>query len=95
MDGTGDCHTKWSQLEKNEYHDIGYMQNLKKNDTNELIYKTEKIHRLKEHTYGYHRGREWGRDRLWVWDWPVYTAIFKIDNQQGPIITQGTLLNIL
>ena len=25
-----------------------------------------------------------GKDRLGVWDWQVHTAIFKIDNQQGP-----------
>ena len=30
-----------SQTKKDKYHDITYMQNLKKNDTNELIYKTE------------------------------------------------------
>ena len=31
-----------SQTEKDKYHDVTYMQNLKKkNDTNELIYKTE------------------------------------------------------
>ena len=30
-----------SQTEKDKYHDITYMWNLKKNDTNELIYKTE------------------------------------------------------
>ena len=30
-----------SQIEKNKYHDIAYMWNLKKTDTNELIYRTE------------------------------------------------------
>ena len=30
------------------------------------------------------QGRVGGRDRLGVWDWYVHTAIFKIDNQQGP-----------
>ena len=28
-------------------------------------------------------GRVEGRYRLGVWDWHVYTAIFKIDNEQG------------
>ena len=32
-------------------YDIPYMQNLKREDTNELIYKT-KIHRLREQAYG-------------------------------------------
>ena len=29
---------------------------------------------------------KWRRDRLGVWDWHVHTAIFKIDNQQGPTV---------
>ena len=31
-----------SQTEKEKYHDIPFMWNLKRNDTNELTYKTEK-----------------------------------------------------
>ena len=31
-----------SQTEKKKYHDIPFMWNLKRNDTNELTYKTEK-----------------------------------------------------
>ena len=31
-------------------------------------------------------GKDGVGDRLRVWDWHVYTAIFKIDNQQGPIL---------
>ena len=65
------------------------MQNLERNDTNELIYKTEKqTHRL----------REWvrGTDSQGVWDGHVHSAIFKMDNQQGPTgIAQGTLLNVM
>ena len=30
MDGPRDCHTEWSKSEKNKYHDIVYMWNLKK-----------------------------------------------------------------
>ena len=26
------------------------------------------------------------KSRLGVWDWHVHTAIFKIDNQQGPTV---------
>ena len=40
MDRPKDYHTKWRKSEKNEYH-ITYVWNLKKNDTNELIYKKE------------------------------------------------------
>ena len=36
-----DCHTVWSQTEKQMLYVIPYMRNLKRNDMNELIYKTE------------------------------------------------------
>ena len=40
MDGFRDYYTKWNKSEKDKYHDIAYMWNLKI-DINELIYKTE------------------------------------------------------
>ena len=44
MDRPRDDHTKWtkSDRERQISYDITYMWNLKKNDTNELIYKTER-----------------------------------------------------
>ena len=43
MDGPRDYHTKWSQSDRERQlsYDTTYMWNLKKKDTNELIYKTE------------------------------------------------------
>ena len=43
MDGPKDCHTEWgkSDRERQISYDIAYMWNLKKNGTNEPIYKTE------------------------------------------------------
>ena len=43
MDGPRDCHTEWSKsdLERRILYDIAHMWTLKRNDTNELIYKTE------------------------------------------------------
>ena len=43
MDGHRDYHTKWSKLDRERQisYGIAYMWNLNKNDTNELIYKTE------------------------------------------------------
>ena len=43
-------------------------------------------HRLRERTYGYQEEASGERDRLGVWDWHVHTAIFKIENQQGPTV---------
>ena len=38
-----DCHTEWSKSDREREisYDIAYMQNLKRNDTNERTYKTE------------------------------------------------------
>ena len=53
-----------SQTERQVSHDIIHMWNLIfKNDTNELIYKTE-THRFQKQTYGYQRGNAVGRDKL-------------------------------
>ena len=43
MDGPRDCHTEWSKSDRERElsYDIAYMWNLKRNDTNEFIYKTE------------------------------------------------------
>ena len=43
MDGPRDCLTEWSKSDREREisYDIPYIQNLKRNDTNELIYKTE------------------------------------------------------
>ena len=40
MDAPRDHHTKWNKLEDN-YHTISLICRILKNDTNELIYKTE------------------------------------------------------
>ena len=41
MDGPRDYHTKWSKSGKDKYHMISLICGILKNDTNELIYKTE------------------------------------------------------
>ena len=43
MDGPRNCHNEGSKSDRERKisYDIAYMQNLKRNDTNKLIYKTE------------------------------------------------------
>ena len=43
MDGTRDCHTEWSKSDREGEisYGIPYMQNVKRNDTKELIHKRE------------------------------------------------------
>ena len=89
MDGPGYYHTKWSKSgrERQIPFDITYMWNLKKIMIHiNLFTKQKQTHRLTEQTYGYQQGSVGGRDRLGVWDWHILTAIFKIDNKQGPIV---------
>ena len=53
MDGPRACYTQWSKSDREaeiSYH-IPHMWNLKRNDTNELTYKTE-THRLRKWTRG-------------------------------------------
>ena len=39
---------------------------------------------------------KWGqRDSYGVWGLPVYNAIFKMDNQQGPIVEHSELFSVL
>ena len=87
MDGPRDCHTEWSNSDRQREisYDIGFFFQNKKIRMN-LFTKQEQTHRLKEQTYGYQGIWLEGKSRLGVWDWHVHTAIFKIDNQQGPTI---------
>ena len=55
--------------------------NLKRNDTNELRYKTERDSQTQRKNYG-----QVGRDNQGVWDKHVHTAVFKMENQQGPTV---------
>ena len=53
-----------------------------KNNTNELIYKTETDSQTQK-TYGSHRGKGGGRNTLGFQDLQIQTTIYKIDKQKG------------
>ena len=68
MDGPRDYHAKWSKSdrEKQISYDIAYMWNLKENDTNEFIYKTE-IDTDVEKEHMVTKGERRRRDKLEAW----------------------------
>ena len=39
-------------------------------------------------------GKDGGRNSLGVWDGHVHTAIFKMDNQQGPTVSHMELCSV-
>ena len=45
-------------------------------------------------TYG-HQGEGWGRDSQGVWDGHGHTAVFNMENQQGPAVQHRELCPIL
>ena len=76
-------------------YDNPYICNLKRNDKNQLIYKTEidsQTQRMSLRLLGRRMGR---RDSWGVWDGHVHTVIFKMDNQQSPTVQHRELCSML
>ena len=67
MDESRDYHTKWRQKEKDKDHMLSLTCEILKNDTHELIYKTETDSQIQKANLGLPKGKE-GGDKLWVWD---------------------------
>ena len=86
MDRPRNYHTKWSELDRQRQisYDITNMWNLKKTDTNELVYKTIDSQTWRTNIGGSRSGGAWGKGYLGSLDWHVHTVEFKMDNQQGP-----------
>ena len=84
MDGPRDRPTEWSKsdIERETSYDIPYRQNLKRNDTDEVIYKIETDSQTERTNLWLPRGEVGGRDR--EFETELYTHVFKMDNQQGP-----------
>ena len=94
MDGRRDYHTKWSKSEKDKYHMISHMWNLKKwcqwtylQNRNILIDLEGRLMDTK--------GEMDEVDELGGWDWHMHTTICKADNQQGSIVHHRKLYSIL
>ena len=61
------------------------MESIIKYDTN-LSMKQKQTYRHREWTGGCQGGRQWGRDRLGVWDLQIQTIIYRMDKRQGPTV---------
>ena len=57
----------------------------------DLFTKQKETHRLENLTYGCQGKRMKGRDTQGIWDQFLHTAIFKMDNQQGPTVQHREL----
>ena len=57
-----------------------------KNDTNEFIYKRNRLTDIENNLMVTKRERGWGRDKLGVWDYQIQTTTYKIGKQQVPTI---------
>ena len=68
---------------------------IKRDNTNELIYKTEADSQTLKMSLQFPEGRNKGRDSQGIWDGCVHIAIFKIDNQQGPTLQHRELCSNL
>ena len=71
MDRSRDYHTKWSKSDRERQlsYDITYMCNqIFKNDTNELIYKTETASQISKSNLSYQQGNIGESDELRDWD---------------------------
>ena len=77
MDGPRDCHTDWSELDREReiLYDIAYMQNLKKMIQVNLFAKQKQTHRLREQPYGY-QGEGWGRGIVKELGIDMYTLLY-------------------
>ena len=80
MDRPRDYQTKSSKSDKDNYHDIIYMWNLK-NSTNELISKTEIDSQMQKINLSLPKGKRWRRDKLGVWDSPIHAVTYKTEKQ--------------
>ena len=84
MDGRRDYHTERCRLEKDKYHIISSMLNLKYNK------KQKRTHRHRKQTYGYKRGELCGRRQKLVWDCRCKQLCMKY---RDLLYSTGTIVN--
>ena len=96
MNGPRDCHSEGSQSDREGeiLYDIPFTWNLKRSDTNELTYKTERDSQDLENELLVAVGMR-GRVREFRMDMYTLLAVFKMDNQQGSTVQHMELCSRL
>ena len=82
-----------SDTEREISYNITYMWNLKKNDTNELIYKIEIDSQTQKTNLWLPTGKA-GKDKLGAGDQQIHTTVYKTDKQQGSTVQQRELYSV-
>ena len=82
---------KLNEVRQGKHYMILYVES-KKQDTNEFIYKQKQTHRHRKQTC-LPKWKEAG-DKLEVWDWQIYTTIYKLGKQQGLTVQHRELYSI-
>ena len=89
MDGPREYYTKWSKSDRERQisYDVTHCRTwFLKNDTNELIYKTETVLQILKTNLWLPKGKFGGKDKSGTWDEHTQTTLYQIDNQQGHAI---------
>ena len=74
-DGPREYQTEWHKYKNGKYHDITYMWNLKRNDTNEFIYKTETDSQTSRMSL-WLLGEGWGEGTVREFGMDMYTQLY-------------------
>ena len=95
MHGPRDCIlSEVSQTEKDNIIQQRLYVESKKNDTNELIYKTEADSQTQKTNLWLPKGKGGRRNKLGIWEQHIYTTTYKTDKQQGPTVQHRELYSI-
>ena len=89
MDGPGN-YTKRNVRERQISWYCLYVEYFLKGYRSTYLQKKKQTHRLRNQTYGYHRGKVSGKDKLGVWYWHIYTTTFKTDNNKDLLYNTGS-----
>ena len=84
----------WEGIVRESGMDVDTLLYLTWRTSKDLLNSTRNSAQYSVITYG-HQGEGWGRDSQGVWDGHGHTAVFNMENQQGPAGQHRDLCSIL